>query len=72
MLGKIVGGIIGAKVAGRGAGMNQGGGALLGAAAVAATRRFGVPGMIAAAVGGYALKRYNRQREAAATAHLHR
>lgn len=64
MLGKIIGGMIGAKVARRSAGVNNGSGALLGAAAVAATRRFGVPGMIAAAVGGYALKRYNRRRQA--------
>ncbi|MET1753959.1 hypothetical protein ABVV53_00550 [Novosphingobium sp. RD2P27] len=62
MLGKLVGGLIGAKAAKRRGGMKEPGGALMGAAAVAVTRRFGLPGMLAAAAGGYALKRYNRKR----------
>jgi NhaP-type Na+/H+ or K+/H+ antiporter len=37
---------------------------MLGAGAVAVARRFGIPGLLAAAVGGYALKRYNVKREA--------
>lgn len=63
MLGKIIGGIIGAKAAKntRG-GVDEPGGALMGVAAVALARRFGLPGMIAAAAGGYALKRYNEKR----------
>ena len=62
MLGKIIGGIIGAKAAkGRG-GVDQSGGALMGVASVAIARRFGLPGMIAAAAGGYALKRYKEKK----------
>ncbi len=62
MLGKIIGGIVGAKAAkGRG-GVDQPGGALLGVASVALARRFGIPGMIAAAAGGYMLKRYTEKR----------
>jgi hypothetical protein len=36
----------------------------MGAAAVAMARRFGPAGMIAAAIGGYALKRHNEKRQA--------
>ncbi|MES2492472.1 MAG: hypothetical protein V4579_04225 [Pseudomonadota bacterium] len=62
MLGKIIGAMAGARAA-RSAGAGSGpGGALLGAAAVAVARRFGIPGMIAAAAGGYALKRYTERR----------
>lgn len=64
MLGKIIGGVLGAKAAKNAGGVDEPGGALLGVAAVAITRRFGLPGMIAAAAGGYALKRYNEKRRA--------
>ncbi|MEW9855325.1 hypothetical protein [Novosphingobium sp. M1R2S20] len=64
MIGKIVGALIGAKAAKRPGGVGEQGGALLGVAAAAVTRRFGLPGIAAAALGGYALKRYNRKREA--------
>jgi hypothetical protein len=63
MLGKIVGGLVGAKMARNARGVDQPGGALMGVAAVTLARRFGVPGMIAAAVGGYAMKRYNEKRQ---------
>lgn len=62
MLGKIIGGVLGAKAAKNSANVDEPGGALMGVAAVALARRFGLPGMIAAAAGGYALKRYNAKR----------
>jgi len=63
MLGKIIGAIVGSKVAKNARGVSEPGGALLGAAAVAAVRRFGLPGIIAAAAGGYALKRYSERNQ---------
>ena len=63
MLGKIIGGVVGAKMSRNAKGVDQPGGALMGVAAVAMARRFGLPGMVAAAVGGYALKRYNEKRQ---------
>lgn len=65
MLGKIIGGVLGARAARHTRGGSETGGALMGAAAVALARRFGIPGMIAAAAGGYALKRYNERRRPA-------
>lgn len=65
MLGKIIGGLIGARAARNARGVDEPGGALMGVAAVALARRFGLPGMIAAAAGGYALKRYNERRRVA-------
>jgi hypothetical protein len=62
MIGKIIGAVVGAKAAKRARGVDQPGGALLGVAAVALARRFGPLGMVAAAVGGYALNRYNERR----------
>ena len=62
MLGKLIGAYAGARAAKRTRGVDQPGGAVMGIAAVAIARRFGIPGMIAAAVGGYALKRYNERR----------
>jgi hypothetical protein len=58
MLGKIIGGIAGAKAADHVRGMNEGGGALLGIGAAALARRLGPLGLIAAVAGGYAFKRY--------------
>lgn len=65
MLGKIIGGVIGARAARGTRGVDEPGGALMGVAAVALARRFGLPGMIAAAAGGYALKRYKERRQVA-------
>ena len=63
MIGKIIGAIVGSRAAkSQPGGMDGPGGALLGAGAVAVVRRFGIPGLIAAGVGGYALKRYNEKR----------
>lgn len=64
MLGKILGAVLGARASRGSRGVSEPGGALLGVAAVAAARRFGIPGMIAAAAGGYALKRYTASRRA--------
>ena len=61
MLGKIIGAVAGAKAAHRTRGVDEPGGALMGVAAVTLARRFGIPGMIAAALGGYALKRHNEK-----------
>lgn len=64
MIGKLIGAWAGAKVAERTRGGTSGpGGALMGAAAVAMARRLGPVGMIAAAAGGYALKRYSEKRQ---------
>ena len=63
MLGKIIGAVVGAKAAKNAGGVDQPGGALMGVAAVAIARRFGIPGMLAAAAGGYAIKRYNEKRQ---------
>jgi len=64
MLGKLIGAAIGAKTASnmRG-GLGGPGGALLGAVAVPVIRRLGPLGMIVAAAGGYAFKRYNDQKQ---------
>jgi len=64
MIGKIIGAIAGAKAAEHTRGVSGPGGALLGAGAVALARRLGPVGLVAAAAGGYALKRYNEKREA--------
>jgi hypothetical protein len=63
MLGKIVGAVLGAKASKNVGSVSEPGGALLGVAAMTVARRFGLPGMIAAAVGGYALKRYQEKRQ---------
>ena len=68
MLGKIIGGIVGAKAAKHARGVDQPGGALMGVAAVTLARRFGLPGILAAAAGTYAMKRYNERNKAIAPA----
>ena len=64
MIGKLIGAFAGAKAAEHARGVSGPGGAVMGAAAVALARRFGPAGMIAAAVGGYALKRYKEKQDA--------
>ena len=62
MIGKIIGAVIGSKAArSEPGGLDGTGGALLGAGAVAVARRFGLPGLIVAGAGAYALKRYNER-----------
>lgn len=68
MLGKILGGIVGAKAAKRRRGVSEPGGALMGVASVALARRLGIPGLLAAAAGGYAFKKYSDRRSAATPA----
>lgn len=62
MIGKILGAFVGAKAARHSRNVDEPSGALLGVAAMTLARRFGPAGLIAAAVGGYALKRHNEKR----------
>ena len=64
MIGKLIGAAVGAKAAEHARGVNGPAGALLGVGAVAVARRMGPLGWLAAAAGGYAIKRYNDKREA--------
>lgn len=65
MLGKLIGAIAGAQAAEHTRNLGGGSGAILGAVAAPVitrvVRRMGPIGWIAAAVGAYALKRYNEQ-----------
>ena len=63
MIGKIIGGIVGAKAADRVRGVSGPGGALLGVGAAALARRLSLPAMLAIAAGGYAFKRYKDKQE---------
>lgn len=63
MIGKIIGGIAGAKAADRIRGINEPGGALLGIGAAALARRLSLPAMLAIAAGGYAYKRYTDKQQ---------
>jgi hypothetical protein len=59
MIGKIIGAVVGAKMAERErGGLNAPGGALLGIGTAALARRLGPMGMLAALAGGYIFKRY--------------
>lgn len=64
MLGKIIGAIAGRKVARHIDGIGGTGGTLLGIGAATVLRRMGPAGLIAAAVGSYALKRHLDKRHA--------
>jgi hypothetical protein len=69
MIGKLIGAMAGAKLSEHARSVNGPGGAMLGVAAVALARRMGPLGWIAAAAGGYALKRMGeRQNRRAAQA----
>lgn len=63
MLGKVIGAIAGRKVARHIDGIGGTGGTLLGIGAATVLRRMGPAGLIAAAVGSYALKRHLDNRE---------
>ena len=65
MIGKMIGAAIGARAAQSAGGVSSPGGALLGAGAVAVARRLGPLGLLAAAAGGYAYKRYSDKRKQA-------
>lgn len=71
MIGKIIGAIAGEKIAKRVNGIGGTGGALLGVGAATLLRRLGPVGLVAAAVGGYAIKRYAEKRQAGAPADAH-
>lgn len=62
MFGKIIGAIAGNQAAKHISGLSGTGGALLGIAAPTVLRRLGPLGLIAAAAGGYAIKKYNKRR----------
>jgi hypothetical protein len=62
MIGKLIGAVIGERVARR-SGISGTGGVLLGAAVPPLVRRFGPVGLVAAAAGGYALKRLHEKRQ---------
>jgi hypothetical protein len=64
MLGKVIGAVAGRRVSRHISGINGPGGAVLGVAAAALMRRMGPMGMVAAAVGGWALKRHFEKQEA--------
>lgn len=66
MLGKIIGAAAGAAAGNATRGMSGTTGAIIGTLAVAAARRMGVLGLIAATAGGYALKKVADKREQAA------
>lgn len=65
MLGKVIGAIAGRKAARHIDGIGGTRGTLLGIGAATLLRRMGPAGLIAAAVGSYALKRHLEKREAA-------
>ena len=62
MIGKIIGAMVGAKVAERARGVSGPSGAILGAVAVPLARRLGPVGLAAVALGGYAAKRMSQKR----------
>lgn len=57
MLGKVVGALVGAKVAEQTEAVGGIGGAVLGVAATSMVRRMRLPALIALAAGGYAVKK---------------
>ena len=64
MIGKIIGGIAGARLAKREPGGVKGpGGALLGGGAATLAQRLSPLGLVALAAGGYAFKRYRDKRD---------
>jgi hypothetical protein len=65
MLGKVIGAVAGRKVSKHISGISGPGGAVLGVAAAALMRRMGPAGLVAAAVGGWVLKRHFEKQEAA-------
>lgn len=62
MIGKIIGAMAGKKVSDQMSGVSGTKGALLGLGAATVLRRLGPAGMVAAALGGYAFKRYSERK----------
>ena len=65
MIGKILGGIAGAKAAKGSRDVGGAKGALMGAASVGLLRRMSIPALLAIGAGGYAYKKWSDRREAA-------
>ena len=65
MLGKLIGAIAGERIAQTVGGVSGTGGVVLGTAAAMLLRRLGPVGLVAAAAGGYALKKYYDKRNPA-------
>lgn len=65
MIRTILGAVAGAKAAEHTSKVGGAGGALLGVAAVSLFRRLSLPALIVVTAGGYALKKWNDQRETA-------
>lgn len=63
MIGKVIGAIAGQRVSRDIGGVGGTGGALLGVGAATVLRRLGPIGMVAAALGGYAVKKHLEKRE---------
>jgi hypothetical protein len=72
MIGKIIGAIAGKNISQRSNGGSGFGGALIGVGTAAVLRRLGPAGLVAAAVGGYAFKKYREKHEASTTGPLRR
>ena len=66
MIGKLIGAMIGERASRNVDGINETGGALLGAAAIPLVRRLGPIGLIAVAAGAYAYKRHQDKKLKAA------
>jgi hypothetical protein len=64
MIGKIIGAIAGERLSRNVSGVGGTGGALLGVGAATLARRLGPVGLIAAAVGGYVIKKHYEKRDA--------
>lgn len=64
MIGKIIGAIAGKRAAQNVSGVDGTAGALLGVGAATLLRRLGPVGLVAAAVGGYALKKRHDKQQA--------
>lgn len=67
MLGKIIGGIAGKRIAKHVSGVDETGGAIAGVVAATVLRRFGLAGIAAAALGGYAAKKIAEKRRGGKT-----
>ena len=63
MIGKLIGAVAGERLARNVSGVSETGGAIIGALAVPLARRLGPVGLVAAAAGGYALKRYYEKKQ---------
>lgn len=65
MLGKMIGALVGGKMAQNARGIGGPTGAMIGAAVPVVLSRLSLPAMVAMGVGGYAVKKYMDRKEAA-------